>query len=186
MCLALKTFLLSIFLLCDFSCANAGEPPSAVLADGYTLLTHKSYTRAIPVLVKALRINPRDVGARRYLAYAFHKIGMSTIAAKQMEIVICSDPGNANDRAAVGVMYLLSGESLRAIEAFKHCLVIDACHEQARYGLARAYLSAGDSVHANSVCMDALRGRGREKMRKPYLQILNYTRTSIRTVDARG
>lgn len=167
----------------------AGAEPSASVLQGYDLLAKHSYSQAISVLTGAVRANPRDAMARRYLGIALHHAGNSTSGAQQMEIAIRLEPGNANDLAALAEMYLLSGEHIKAISSYRSCLTMAPANEQARCGLAKAYYGAGDAANARSTCIDGLRCCRNSNTRKQLSRILGNLRDSERPAveaDARG
>ncbi len=184
-----RVLLLILTVLSTGSSALAADSPSPAVLQGYEFLTKRSYSQAISVLSGAVRANPRDVMARRYLGVALHQSGMSGAGAQQLEMVVRLEPGNANDLALLADMYLLSGEHSRAISTFKGCLSLSPANEQARCGLARAYYGAGDSANARNACIDGLKTCRNSGARKQLVRILGDLRTEERQTieaDSRG
>lgn len=185
--LLIKILFISILLLLTFCCRSAhAEQSTCMIQNGYELIMKKSYFRAIGIFKAVLQSNPDDVQARRYLAFALHQIGMSTKAAEQMELVIKRDPYNIDDRARVASMYMFSGDNRHAIGAFRICLVINPEYDQALWGLAIAYVKAGDEFNAHQTCLRALKTCRQQNTRKRCVEILRRMKTADRVEDARG
>ncbi|MBY0546999.1 MAG: tetratricopeptide repeat protein [Candidatus Obscuribacterales bacterium] len=168
--------------------ANATEVISPAVHQGYTLITQRSYVQAIAVLNRAVRLNPSDAAARRYLAVALNQTGNSIKAAQQMELVIRLEPGIASDCALIGDMYLLCGETARAVTRYKEGILLSPESAHCRCGLAAAYAAAGDCANARATCIDGLKICRDAAARKRLAQILGDTGPARQTVapDARG
>lgn len=168
--------------------ANATEAVSPSVQQGYTLITKRSYSQAIAVLNQAVRLNPRDAAARRYLAVALNQTGNSNKAAQQMELVIRLEPGNASDCALLGDMYLLCGDFASAVARYKAGILLSPDSPQCRCGLATAYAAAGDCANAKAACIDGLKVCRDVVARKRFVQILADMGPAKQTVapDDRG
>lgn len=189
----MRVLKLNKLLLLLLSCAiaqsvQASEVVSPSVQQGYDLIVKRAYSKAIVVLSDAVRLNPGDASARRYLAVALNQTGNSAKAVQQMELVIRLEPGKASDCAMLGEMYLLCGESTRAIARYKEGISFSPDSAQCRSGLATAYVAAGDGVRAKATCLEGLKVCRDVVARKRFAQILAELDASKQTAapDARG
>ena len=125
--------------------APTGASPLQI---GYQMLALGDYPKAIRVLLAALRSNPNDVAARRYLAHALVRSGSNSMAVEQFGVVEQLQPLEATDQAALGDAQRSLGNLKAAVAAYTKAVESDPQLEVGWAGLARTYAAAGQHQQA--------------------------------------
>ena len=128
-----------------------------LISAGYKQLSKGNNERATDLLAKAVRLNPNDANARRYLAHALMANGDTDNAIAMMKAVVAINPDNTADSIALGEQLVKSGHVEDAIDTYSKTLTADKHNIKARCALARAYMSAGFKQKAKDVCEDGIK-----------------------------
>jgi tetratricopeptide (TPR) repeat protein len=128
-----------------------------LIAAGYKQLREGNNERATALLAKAVRLNPNDANARRYLAHALMANGDTENAIAMLKAIVAINPDNTADSIALGEQLVKSGRVEDAIDTYSKTLTADKHNVKARCALARAYMSAGFKQKAKDVCEDGIK-----------------------------
>lgn len=150
----------------------AGSP----LQKGYEQLKCKDYSAALTSFNQAVRDNPSDLQARRYLAVALTRSGKPEAAVNQMEMIIRIDPGHAQDLIALADAYFLLGKTKQAVIYYQRTLQLEPKMDIAYVGLAQAYLSLNENSKANLACTNGLNASTDAKVRNQLKSIMDTIR----------
>ncbi|MDR3612726.1 MAG: tetratricopeptide repeat protein [Candidatus Obscuribacterales bacterium] len=134
----------------------SGTFPELISA-GYKQLSKGNNERATALLAKAVRLNPNDANARRYLAHALMANGDTDNAIAMLKAIVAINPDNTADSIALGEQLVKSGRVEDAIDTYSKTLTADKHNIKARCALARAYMSAGFKQKAKDVCEDGIK-----------------------------
>lgn len=144
----------------------------SLVEKGCDQINNGNYSSAIVTLSQAVRSNPSDLDARRYLCSALLKNGNAKAASQQLEAIIKFAPGNNSDLCMLGEAYVQCGESQNAVSTYKQAVRNAPASSQARRGLARALVAAGDFVTAKSVISETLRTSSDAQLRNDCIELL--------------
>lgn len=162
------------FLAC-LACqtANAADIPSPFVSKGLEQMNRGNYNFAVDCFSKAIRQNPSDIDARRYLSASLLKMGMAKAASTQLELIIKYAPGTLNDRCMLADAYLNCGEAAQSVEQYKTALKSEPSSTLARVGLAKALMATGDWAAARSIAIDTIHMSADPRVRSSCAQILS-------------
>lgn len=152
--------------------AFADTATDFLLQKGYDQLRRKEYSNAATTFSQAVRNNPQDLQARRYLAAALTRSGQSKAAAQQLQMITQNDPGKAYDQAALGEAYLLWGKTKLAVTSYNEALKLDPSLDSARLGLAQSLLALNQTTKAKQVCLEGLRITASSSLRLQFKDVL--------------
>ena len=170
---ALGAIALSLLLATALShSVNAQSVGSPLLQKGCEQLSRGNYSLAISTLTQAVRSNPSDLNARRYLCAALLRNGMAKAASQQMEVLVKFAPGNASDLGLLADCYMQCGETQLALERYKQAYTADSSNWNVKHGLAKALVATGDKKAARIVIVDILRTNPDARMRSECMQML--------------
>lgn len=151
----------------------AAESISPFVQKGLDQISRGSYDQAVITFSKAVKCDPSDMQARRYLCSALLKNGQATAAAQQLEVITKFAPGNNSDMCLLAEAYLHCGEFEKSAECFKKVLRIEPGDTTAKYGLTRALLAVGDVAGAKNLAIDTMRSTTNQKVRSGCAQVLS-------------
>jgi len=122
---------------------------AALVATGAEHYREQRYDDAETLLVKALRKNPEDVDALRFLAMAYRAQGKKSDDAEAM-LRKATDiaPDYHQAQSNLGHMLIDNGKSTEAITTFQTVLSLKPDDDDAYFGLGRAYMHIGDIASA--------------------------------------
>lgn len=163
--------LLTCLLVAQSSLAS--ESGTALLQRGVDQMSRGNYDQAVITFSKAVKCDPSDFQARRYLCSALLKNGQATAASQQLEVITKFAPGNNSDMSLLAEAYLHCGECEKAVECFKKVLRIDPSDTTAKYGLTRGLLATGDIAGARDLALHTMRNTTNQKIRSGCAQILS-------------
>lgn len=153
----------------------------------YQLINKRGYREAVTILKAVVKAEPRNIQARRYMAFALNRLGMANEAVEQMKVVTGLSPGSAEDLATLAESYALSGENQKAAATYKAALAANPALEKCRSGLVKAYIASGDSAAARNACVEGIRNSRDPKVRKQLNGFLNQLQEKPETQrDSRG
>jgi predicted Zn-dependent protease len=129
----------------------AGNPtmPRVHYQTGATLVHLDRPADAIPELRAELQLNPQDVDAQYYLAYALLQTSQRDEALALLRKVVASQPDYAQAQYVLGKTLLEAGNTNEAIERLVIAAKLDSSADYIHYQLQSAYRRAGRVDDAN-------------------------------------
>ncbi len=106
---------------------------------GMAYVRHGHWEKAIPLLEKALAVNPDDLDTRMRLAEAFGGTNEYEKACEQLEKILEQTPNSTRVVRALGIAYARRQDYDRAIEYLERAVKLDPNHAKAYYRLGAAY-----------------------------------------------
>jgi predicted Zn-dependent protease len=148
-------------------------------AGGARLLAHNHPKEALPLLMEAWNLNPRDVPVAINLGSAYILLGKHDKAVPYLEAAAQNEPENpmvwTNLAAAqLGKPHLTTPEGEnRAIASFERALSLDPHVPQVHYNLGLIYLGRNDLVQAAHFFALALESDPNDRDARRYLDRLH-------------
>ena len=138
--------------------ASEDEPVSAnelrgdYVGKAYDSLKQGKAGYATRVLKTAVRMNPNDVRARRYLASALYSNGDYAAASSQFAFAAAQQPLTLEEQFFYGKALLKATKFEQAISVLQSLVNQQPNYSQARMSLIKAYSLAGFRDHAREQC----------------------------------
>lgn len=107
-----------------------------------TAMTHARdghWEKAIPLLERALSINPRDQESRMHLVEAYGATDQHEKAHQHLAKIPKTSPNSARTMRALGALHVQRMSYARAIEYLQKALELEPGHVQSHYHLGQAY-----------------------------------------------
>lgn len=152
--------------------ANA-EQDSRLVQQGYTQLMGGKAADAVKTLTQAIRVNPANMDARRYLGAALLQTGMPERAVDQLKALMQSPKALPTDANLLGQAYLQMQRYDLAIAAFNQVLKVDLVNDTAHSGLIDCYVASGKEAMARSICAHGLQVARTAASRQKFQNKLN-------------
>lgn len=152
-------FLIACLEFSYFAVAVRAEPVAALsplTRQGCLQISRGSYHSAILTLRSAVRANPNDMAARRYLCKALMQIGFASQAVAHMQLVVRHCPGGAAEWACLAEAQRLCGENEAARFSYEKALFLDKSNKEALLGLSKVMVSQGEIDQAKRLCLSGL------------------------------
>lgn len=127
---------------------------------GYSALRAGQVGQAITLLAAAVKANPSNPTARRYLAYAFAQKGDNANAISQFSSLATLENLNVEDRLSYGKTLVAARNNETAIEVYNSILVAQPNNHAARMGLINAYLQSGFAGKAAQLAQQGIENSG--------------------------
>lgn len=132
--------------------------PSELVKRGYELMKQGSPGEAVEYLAAALKAEPNNVNARRYLAFALKEDGDNEGAIQQFSALATMGALTASsDKVAYGKVLEGSGKLETAITLFTSVIGTEPNNDNARIALVKAYLKAGFKEKAKDLASTGAR-----------------------------
>lgn len=130
--------------------------PKEMVNVGYKYLTNGEVEYAMQMFAEAIKREPNNVDARRYMAHAMCDSGSSQAAVSQFEALVSL--GSLTSRDALGYAKALTntGNTERAVDILAHFLQKNAADMPVRVDLIRLYRSIGFGAKAEGVYREGL------------------------------
>lgn len=106
---------------------------------GMAYVRHGHWEKAIPLLEKALAVNPDDQDTRLRLAEAYGGADEYEKSCRHLEKILEQDPDSARVLRALGIAHSRRQDYDRAIEYLERAVKLDPDHAKAYYRLGVAY-----------------------------------------------
>jgi tetratricopeptide (TPR) repeat protein len=123
---------------------------------GYEQYTAGNLDNAIVVLRQAVRTNPNDPMARRYLAHALHESKRDVEAADQISALQSLKALGADEQLLAGDVFRNAGKTSEALSIFQKLVGEDSHNLKALNGLAQTYAKAGQLDQGKKLITDAI------------------------------
>jgi tetratricopeptide (TPR) repeat protein len=130
-----------------------GTVPELV-QQGYAQLRAGHADTAIEIFTAALKANPNEVMARRYLAYAFNTKGNFKATIQQIGALQRLTPLTVDDKVVLGKAYYRNNNNAEAIQLLSPILGEYPTMDEARMTIANAYINLGRTQEALLLCQD--------------------------------
>jgi tetratricopeptide (TPR) repeat protein len=143
---------------------------------GITYASRGRWRQAIPLLEKALAMEPDDHEPRMHLAEAYAATNQCAKAHAHLKMALAANPKSARVAHALGVLCLRQQEHERAVEYLTMAVELDPDHAESLYRLGTAY----DSRKLYDKAVESFKGAIRldPRFAKAY-QALGFTYESI-------
>jgi Flp pilus assembly protein TadD len=117
---------------------------------GIGLMAAQRPSDALPVLLEATRLLPRDPRPWYNLGLAYRLSQQTEMAVDAFKQAAQADPGDADSQYFIGATLSELSRFPDAINAFSRALELNPFHASAEFGVARAYQLSGDDKNAAS------------------------------------
>lgn len=142
-----------------------------VLDRGYELLMSGRSADAASYLLAAVRSNPNNVKARRFLAYAFLQSGRAKLAVEQFTAQESLESLRRTDKLAFASALAKSGANEEAISIYSNLITDNAKDDFARVAAIKILLKDGAREEARAMAVDGMQVS--PEYRKLYKSLLN-------------
>jgi predicted Zn-dependent protease len=122
---------------CHFTPQNAG----VLIADGSYLLSLGQVQRAGPMLVEAVRLDPRSARAHYGLGVAFLMVGKDGEAEREITRALELQPDSWQAMFARAQLYIMRNDPNRALEVYKEVELKDPTYAPVYQALSHFYLT---------------------------------------------
>ena len=166
---------LLLFLIASASVpalADAAEE-SRLVQQGYAQIVGGKAPEAVKTLSQAVRLNPSNMDARRYLGAAMLQAGLPERAAEQLKVLTQSPKTILTDSNLLGQAYLQMQRYDLAIAAFNKVLKGDLVNDTAHNGLIDCYMASGKEDMARSICSHGVQVARTASARAKFQEKLN-------------
>jgi Flp pilus assembly protein TadD len=183
-----KNLLWSLLWIC-FADPALADDCSVAVRQGYELLSKGNNSQAVFAFSYAVRNEPQNILARKYLAVALQRSNMCAQAVQQMEVVNQQEPNNTANLALLAEMLRSNGENTKAITYFRRSLALFPGNDEAFCGLAKSYMATGDNSKALNTCLAGLKQSKQPRTRQELtrlMQELSSSESTSSNADARG
>lgn len=151
--------LIAIFTSGTFFCwtkSAAATPAHDAYVQAHTLNAQGKFAEALPLLDKALELDPKLIDAYISRSFAHGKLGQIQKALKDVQKALDLDSNNEVAYNNRGFLYLRLGQYDRAISDFTKAVALNPEDEAAWANRAEAYWRAGDADDALTDCSRAI------------------------------
>ena len=145
----------------NYKLAIKADPTATFLSEELSDLYIQSgrLREAVSDAEEALKVNPKDLGARRILARLYTRLisdgnqnkineDMLKKAIEQYQKITEAEPTDMDTLLVLGRLYKVAGNSVDSEKSYKKALAIDSNNEDALTGLAVVYADLGDTKQA--------------------------------------
>lgn len=130
----------------------ASKPFDTLINDGYSAYKRGDYLTAVPTLEQAVKMNPKDVRARRYLAYAYKQGDQLGEAAGQFDALYPLGALGPQDTVIYIDMLMGSGQQDKAIKIIEDAIAKNPTSQILYLHLANCQVTRGESANAVATC----------------------------------
>lgn len=136
--------------------ANHPDLVEALYLLGTLLAQRGDYPDALPLLLKATRLNPRHSRALNNLGITQHKLGQLNRSTEHYQAALALDPDYAEARSNLGDVLREQGEFAAAERELRRAIALDARHAEAHNNLGLCLMQAGKWAEAESAWCQAV------------------------------
>ncbi len=155
----------------------ASKDFNTLINDGYNAYRRGDTQTAVPTLEQAVKVNPRDVRARRYLAFAYKAADQLGEAASQFDALYPLGALSAQDTAIYIDMLSSSGQQEKANKVLEEAIAKSPGSQALYLQLANSQATAGEIPKAIQTCIKGIAINPRTAI----AQQLNELRKSLMT-----
>lgn len=130
---------------------------ASLLSVGYKYLSNGEVEYATQMFSQAVKNEPNNPNARRYLAHALLQSGSASGAVSQFDALVDLDALTARDAMAYSKALISAGGSERAADVLAQCVQSRPRDTQLRAALVRVYASLGLAAKAKMAYTDGMR-----------------------------
>jgi tetratricopeptide (TPR) repeat protein len=123
---------------------------------GYRRLKENEGDRAIECFAEAVRREPNNPTARKYLAHALNNNSEFAAAANQLQALSVLSPLDVSDASTLGVCLAKAGRKDEAAAILSRTLRTNPSASQARAELAKIYFETGKTRKARRLCEEGI------------------------------
>ncbi len=189
----LATLVLSFSLVIAPQSAAAKTIDAAMassLEKGYKEISKGNYSDAIKILSDTVKKDSDSITARRYLAYALVKAGMSMAAIDQLNAITKLVKPTYFEWCTYGEAYLRAGGLDQAASCYKAAIALAPKADYAKSGLIRVSLQNKNYEEAMNLAKEGMKTASDQKLydyyKKLYAGVLAASTTPQTTTSASG
>jgi tetratricopeptide (TPR) repeat protein len=131
-------------------------PEPELVKKGFELMQHGDTDQAEPVLAAAVKANPADTLARRYLAYAMVQAGHSESAIAVFNALGKMVPLTSSDQMMYAKALEYNKDHDKAIGVYANLVASDPANDQARQALIKALIANGEKERAAKAAKEGM------------------------------
>jgi tetratricopeptide (TPR) repeat protein len=164
--------------------AQLPEPSSSSpeMQYGYRLMVSGDAAGAINEFTLAVRKNPDNVEARRYLAHALASMGRTADVIAQLQLI--SSRLTPSDGVMLSAAYEQTGNKRAAATLFQRLTRANPTLSLMRLDLAKIYAASGDTVLLKAACEQGMRMELTEHQREEFNQLWRQVQQSQSSAKA--
>ena len=166
-----KTALSAVAAATPATATDTSQSQQMVLK-AYKHIQTGDFKSAIPVLEAAVKNDPENSQAHRYLAFSYIKSGMVTKALSHSKQVVALGTEHPHDLFSLGEAHFYDGKPQEAMKCYRDALRIDPLHVEARMGAIRSLIALGKVEEAKVVCENAAYKSRSEKAKFQFRRML--------------
>jgi tetratricopeptide (TPR) repeat protein len=156
----------------DSTSRKLPSDPGQLVIVGYRLLNTDELDGAIEALTLAVKKQPNNANARRYLAYAFARAGNPADAESQFKALAALQMLSDEDLFTYCDALEADGNAKQAVDLIAQRLAANEDNVQIRARLARIYYRAGQEQAGDQVVLDGLSRSENELQKQQLLRLI--------------
>lgn len=166
--------------------ANEGTHSQQMVLKAYKHIKNGDLKAAIPVLETAVKHDPDNSQAHRYLAFSYLNSGMVTKALAHSKQVVALGTEHPHDLYSLGEAHFYDGKPQEAMKFYRDALRINPLHVEARMGAIRSLIALGKVEEAKSICEAAAYNSRSEKAKFQFKRMLNDIKSKNQIASSRS
>ncbi len=155
------------------SSTSSDSQSQQMVLKAYKHIKSGDFKSAIPLLKTAVKIDPENSQAHRYLAFSYLHTGMVTQALSHSKQVVDLGTEQPHDFFSLAEAHFYDGKPQEAIKFYRDALRLNPLYAEARMGAVRSLIALGKVQEAKSVCQDAAYNSRSEKTKSQFMKMLN-------------
>ncbi len=163
-----------------------GAHSQQMVLKAYKHIKSGDFKSAIPVLQTAVKSDPENSQAHRYLAFSYLNSGMVAKALTHSKQVLALGTEHPHDLYSLGEAHFYDGKPQEAMKYYRDALRINPLHVEARMGAIRSLIAMGKVEEAKSVCEAAAYNSRSEKAKFQFRRMLNDIKSKNQIAAARS
>lgn len=164
-------FSLSIAVEPAFAAKTIDAELAGALDKGYKAIAKGDYSDAIKILSGAVKKDSDSITARRYLAYALVKAGMSMAAIDQLNAITKLVKPTYFEWCTYGEAYLRAGGLDQAASCYKAAIALAPKADYAKSGLIRVSLQGKKYEEAMNLAKDGMKEASNQQIYDYYKKL---------------
>ncbi|MBX9724762.1 MAG: tetratricopeptide repeat protein [Candidatus Obscuribacterales bacterium] len=149
------------------------SPSQKIVLRAYKQIRQGNFDTAIPLLKTAVKIDPENTEAHRYLAYSYLHCGKVTQALSESKQVVDAGSEHPHDYYTIAEANFYDGKPDQAMKFYRDALLLNPLFAEARMGAIRSLMALGKFEQAKEVCRNAAYNSPSAKSKFEFKKMLN-------------
>lgn len=149
------------------------SPSQKIVVKAYKQIRQGNFDTAIPLLKTAVKIDPENTEAHRYLAYSYLHSGKVAQALSESKQVVSAGSEHPHDFFTIAEANFYDGNPQQAMKFYRDALILNPLFAEARMGAIRSLMALGKFEQAKTVCRDAAYNSPSAKSKFEFKRMLN-------------